>query len=163
LGVLYLKTLASKFYQIIISFCFQLCNSTLSIIGSNLDHISEMASGEKEVVTDEKRKRTAPRTRVGMEFDPKPSLFSSQDNVDDYLIRHHGYLLLMIAVEFYSVKTDEKVEPSVRGVYFHPLVLELGFSLPLIPFIRSMLGYYQVPPTKLAPGAWWMILAFKAL
>jgi len=93
-------------------------------------------------------------TRVGMDFDPKPFILSIQEDVDGYLMRHRGRLLSAIAVEFCSAKVDMKVEPPAGGMYFHPLILALEVSLPLTRFVRNVFGYYQVPPTQLAPGAW---------
>jgi len=79
-----------------------------------------MASQRKEVIADEKRKRSAPQTRVKMDFDPKPSIGfgSSQEEVNEYLVRHRG-LLSMIAEEFCSAKTNVKVEPPAGSAYFH--------------------------------------------
>ena len=97
----------------------------------------------------ENRMRTSPRTRVAMDFDPKLSIW----DVDSNLIRHQGRLSMMIAVEFYSVETDVKMEPPARGMHFYPLIFALGISLPLTPFVQGVLRYCQVPPTQLAPGA----------
>ena len=99
-----------------------------------------MASREKEVVADEKRKRTAPRTRVGIDFDPKPSSLSSQEDVSDYLMKHRGPLPSTIAMELYSAKMNMKVEPPARDVYFHPLILAFGFSLSLTPICSKCVG-----------------------
>jgi len=54
-----------------------------------------------------------------MDFDTKLSILSSQKEVDDYLMRYHGRLPLMIAVEFCRAMTDVKVAPSAGGAYFH--------------------------------------------
>ena len=96
-----------------------------------------IAEGKRkdESVVDEKRMRTAPRTRVRMDFNPKPYILFNQEHVDNYLMRHSDRLPSTIAVEFCSSKMDVKVEPPAEGVHFHPLILALGVSLPLIPFV----------------------------
>ena len=55
-------------------------------------------------VADEKRTRTASQTRVGMNFDPKSSILTSQDEVSNYLMRYRGCLLSLIKAEFVSLQ-----------------------------------------------------------
>ena len=65
-----------------------------------------------------------------MNFDPKPSILSSQDDAFDYLMKHRSCLLSLIKVEFYPATTDVKEPPLAGGMYFH--LLNLG--------IRSIVG-----------------------
>jgi len=91
LGGLHLKILAFKFLRSL-SLSFQHCDSILFIVWSNVDQISEIASQRKEV-DDEKRKRTTPWKRLGMDFDLKQSILTSEEDVDKYLMRHHDQWL----------------------------------------------------------------------
>jgi len=70
-----------------------------------------------------------------MNFDLKPFILSGHKDIDGYLVRHQGRPLSTIVMEFCSAKTDMKVEPPAGGVYFHPMMLAMGVSLPLIPFV----------------------------
>jgi len=70
-----------------------------------------------------------------MNFDPKPSILSSQEELNDYLIRYRGRLSSMIAVEFCPTTTDVKGAPPTWDVYFHPQILTLGVQLPLTSFV----------------------------
>ena len=58
-----------------------------------------------------------------------------------------------IIVEWCHSNTDVKLHPPEGGVYFYPPVLALGVHLSLIVFIRQVLAYYDVAPTKLTTGA----------
>jgi hypothetical protein len=49
------------------------------------------------------------------------------------------------------------------GVYFTPMVLAMGVHLPLSPFVREMLCYYNMAPAQLGPGSWRVALAFEML
>ena len=97
-----------------------------------------------------------------MDFDPKPSTFTSQDEIFKYLMRYCDHLPSMIKVEFCHSGTDVKEASSTGGVYFHPQILALGVQLPLTRFVRDVPGHLQVAPTQLAMGAWRTVLAFEA-
>jgi len=71
------------------------------------------------VAADEKRRRSAQRTRISMGFDLKLSILHSQEDVDEYLERHHGPFLFGIKVERCHPGTTYKITPP-NGVYFHP-------------------------------------------
>jgi hypothetical protein len=43
------------------------------------------------------------------------------------------------------------------------MVLAMGVHLPLSPFVREMLCYYNVAPAQLGPGSWRVALAFEML
>ena len=51
---------------------------------------------DKSVVDEKKGKRSTPEIRVGMDFDPKPSILSRQKEVNDYLMRYCSRLPSMI-------------------------------------------------------------------
>ena len=89
--------------------------------------IAEGKRKDKSVVN-EKRARTALRTRVRMDFDPKPSILTSEVEVSKYLLRYHGRLPSLIKVEFYPSGTDVKQALPSGGVYFHPQILALGYN-----------------------------------
>jgi len=78
-----------------------------------------MASREKEVVTDEKRKRSALRTRVWIDFDPKSPILTNQDDILNYVKKHRGRLPSLIKIEFCPA-TIVKEHPPAGCVYFHP-------------------------------------------
>ena len=59
-----------------------------------------MTSWGKVVVVDEKRKRTAFRTREVMNFDPTPTILHSQEDVIEYLKKYNGLLPLGIKVKW---------------------------------------------------------------
>ena len=92
-------------------------------------------TSQKKVVVDEK-KRSHLRTREVMDFDPSPIVLHSQEDVIDFLKKHHVILPVSIVVEWCHPVTDVKVHPPEGGVYFHPQVLALGVHLPLTVFIR---------------------------
>ena len=64
------------------------------------NQISSMVNEGNVVAVDEKRKRYPLRTRIVMDFDPKPSLLHNQEEVDRYLEKHHRSLLLGIKVKW---------------------------------------------------------------
>ena len=98
----------------------------LRILRMTKGNVDEGRRKDKSVV-EEKGKRSAHWTRVGMDFDPKSFVLSSQKEVSDYLMRYHGRLASIIAVEFCPATMDVKVTPLAGGVYFHPQILALGF------------------------------------
>jgi len=69
-------------------------------------------------VADEKGKISNFRTRVRMDFDPKPTILSSQKGLR-LLDELSGCLPLMITVEFCPATMDVKVPPPIGGMYFH--------------------------------------------
>ena len=84
-----------------------------------------MAGQGNIVVVDEKRRRSTLRTRIAMDFDLKSSTLHSQEDVDEYLERHHGPLPSGIKVEWCNPGTDDKVSPPNGGVYLHPQIQAL--------------------------------------
>ena len=58
-----------------------------------------MAKQVNIVATDEKRKTSALRTRIAMDFDPEPSLLHNQEKVDEYLKKHSVFLFPGIKVD----------------------------------------------------------------
>jgi len=81
--------------------------------------ITEGKRKDKSVI-DKKKTRTTLQTRVGMDFDSKPSILTSQDEVSKYLIRYHGRQPSLINVEFCPSGIDVKEAPPAEGVYLHP-------------------------------------------
>ena len=76
---------------------------------------------------DEKGKRYAPQTGVGMDIDPKPSILSSQKEVRDYLMRYRSRLPSIITVELCPSTTDTKVSPPPGVCISTPISWHWGY------------------------------------
>ena len=117
------------------------------------------ASGSKVVV--EVGKRSHFRTRVGMDFDPRNTKLHSEEDVDEYLVRYGVGLSPGIKVEFCPQDTEFVKSSPNDGVYMLPQILELGLKLPLTKFVRSILTYYRIAPSKLSGVAWRTVLGSR--
>ena len=122
-----------------------------------------MAGRGKALAVDEKRGRSRFRTREAMDFDPSPTILSSQEEVVEYLEKYPGSLPSGIVVEWCPFETNVRIPPPEGGMYFQPQVLVLMVHLPLTDFVRQVPAYYNVVPTQLMLGAWRTILGFEAL
>ena len=134
------KTLAFKFLKFLFPkfSCPHLCARILGLLiffRMTKGTVAKERRKDKSVADEKKGKRYAHRTRVGIDFDPKPSILSSQKEVCDYLVRYRHSLSSKITVEFCPATTDVKGHLPLRGCIFTPKILALGVSLPLTRFI----------------------------
>ena len=63
------------------------------------------------VTIDEKRRRSAIGMRIVIDFNPKPLILHSREDVDEYLERHCGPLPSAIKVEWCYPGTNHKASP----------------------------------------------------
>jgi len=59
-----------------------------------------MASGGKTNIVNEKRKRATFKMREALNFDPTLTILHNQEDIIEYLEKHHGSLLPGIEVEW---------------------------------------------------------------
>ena len=89
--------------------------------------------------------------RVMMDFDPTLTILHGQEDVIEYLERHHGPLPPSIEVQWCSLGMDYTVPPPKDGVYFHPQVLALRVQLSLINFVHRVLAFYNAKNLSCTP------------
>ena len=77
-----------------------------------------MASWGNIAAADEKRKRSAFRTRATMNFDPALTILHSQEEAIEYLKRHYDAVHPGIKVEWCRLGKDFKVPPPMTVCIF---------------------------------------------
>ena len=118
-----------------------------------------MVKTKKPVEADLKSKSK----QVGIDFDPRPVALRNDTELVLYLNKHHHRRGAGIGIHLCKGDMTYGEAVSEGGVYFTTMVLAMGVHLPLSPFIRAMLCYYNVAPAQLGPGSWRVALAFEAL
>jgi hypothetical protein len=101
--------------------------------------------------------------QAGIDFDLRPVVLNNDVELGLYLNKYQHWRDPGIGIQICKGDVNFGEAAPEGGVYFSPMVLAMGVHLPLSPFIREMLCYYNLPPAQLGPGSWRVALAYEAL